>query len=116
MLQIKPKALCIPGTCLTTELEPPTLSLRQGLVIMLRLPVNSFQTYVILLSQLLKDLGLQAYAATARKVMGLFVFVSTCFYFSSKILKCHILLNVILQSDNQVCLKLLHITYICIVT
>lgn len=42
-------------------------------------------------------------------------FLCKYFYFSGKILKCHILLNVILQSDNQVCLKLFHTTHTCII-
>lgn len=109
--------LCILGTCFT-ELDPPTLFWRwQGLVIMLILPLNYFQTYMILLSQL---------PGTTQECHQFFVFWGGClvlvlgllwkyFYFSGKILKCHILM-LFLQSDNQVCLKLFHITHTCIIT
>lgn len=47
------RGLYILQTCFTTELDPPTLFWRwQGLVIMLMLPLNYFQTYMFLLSQL----------------------------------------------------------------
>lgn len=82
---------------------------------MLMLPLNYFQTDMILLSQL---------PGTTQEChqflcFGGFVWFGAFFvyfYFSGKILKCHILLNVIFKSDNQVCLKLLHIIHTCIIT
>lgn len=72
--------------------------------------------------QLLKFLGLHRNVMRFCVLGGLFVwfwflafFLCKYFYFSGKILKCHILLNVILQSDNQVCLKLFHTTHTCII-